>query len=139
MTEAWETIEVPKGSFISWGDRPGQEVVGRVLDYDATGGTDFNDQPCPQLSVELTADAYSVNKAGERFDHGRGDVVTLNCGLANLKRAIRAAALDPGDLVSIRFDSTDRADKGTVKVFVVKVARGAGRRTSEPASSAPPF
>jgi len=141
MTEQWEEIEVPKGSYMSWGDRPGQELTGRVVEYTPTGGTDFNDDPCPQVTVELTRDTYSVNKVGERFDHPAGELLTINAGLANLKKAIRRADPEPGDLLNVAFADTDRADKGTVKVFKVRIARGAGKVAQQASrqSDAPPF
>jgi hypothetical protein len=145
MSEQWEEIEVPRGSFIGWAERPGQEVIGKVVAYAVNGGTDFNDQPCPQVVIDLTARAYSVNKQGERFDYDAGDLVTVNAGLANLKAAIRKADPAPGDLLKISFSDTDKASKGTVKVFNVKIMRGGGAsaaaaaRQQAPAQSAPPF
>lgn len=143
MTEQWEEIEVPKGSFMSWADRPGQSITGRVVEYAPTGGTDFNDDPCPQVVLEITRDAYSVNKQGERYDYATGDLVTVNAGLSNLKKAVRRADPEPGDLLDIAFTDTEKADKGTVKIFRVRIARGAGKapaaRAAAPAQSEPPF
>lgn len=138
----WETVEVPRGSYIGWGNRTGQHVTGRVVGYDDRGGTDFNGDPCPQLSVELTERAASFNKEGERTDFDAGELVILNCGQASLKRAVRAAALNTNDLVKVEFVDTEKVDKGTVKVFEIKVARGAGKAAaaaSAPARSAAPM
>lgn len=141
MTEQWQTIEAPRGAYISWGSRPGQEVTGAVLTYSATGGTDANDRVCPQLSLELVAPAFSVNRHGERSDFPAGELVVLNCGLVSLKRLVQAAALEPGDLVKISFISLSPTPKGDVKEFDVKVARGAGKSTAaanRPAAPAAP-
>jgi len=50
---SWETVEVPRGSYIGWGTKPGQQVTGRITDYDPTGATDFAGEPVPHLEVEL--------------------------------------------------------------------------------------
>jgi hypothetical protein len=138
----WETIEVPQGSFIGWGDHAGQYVMGKVISYDATGGTDFNQQVCPRLDVELHEPAASFTKEGTRSDYPAGAFVALNCGLANLKRSIIAAQLNIGDLVKITLTSFEKVDRGTVKIFEVKVARGAGGpvgQTQQPAQGAQQF
>jgi quercetin dioxygenase-like cupin family protein len=143
MTENWEEIEVPRGSFISWADKPGQIVQGAVVTYDPRGGTDFNDQPCPQVIIDLTAHAESINKAGEVFEYDAGDMVTVNAGQANLAKALRKADPQPGDLLKITYADTEKSAKGTVKVFAVKIARGSGtarpKATSTRQSSEPPF
>lgn len=136
-------IEVPRGSFIGWGDRAGQHVTGKVLSYSENGGTNFANEPCPQISVELTEQAASFNKAGERTDFPAGELVTINAGLANLLRAVRTAALNPGDLVKITLADFEKTANGTVKIFSIKVARGAGgpvtpRQAPAAAPAAPP-
>lgn len=145
MTD-WEEIDVPRGAFIGWGERVGQHVTGKVIGYDDRGGTDFNDNPCPQLTVELTEKAASFNKQGERSDFDAGEMVILNCGQVSLKRAVRAASLETGDLVKIELSNLVKVDKGQVKEFSIKVARGAGKtssstsaRTSAPLEEEPPF
>lgn len=129
MTE-WESVEVPRGAYISWGTKTGQNVTGKVLDYNPTGGNDFNEQPCPQLAVELTEPAASINKEGERTDFDAGELVQLNAGQVSLKRALRAADPAPGDLVKITLSDLVKTSKGTVKEFDIKIARGAGASTS---------
>lgn len=131
--DEWEDVEVPSGTYIGWSDRPGQVVTGTLLELGE--GQDFNGKPCPELEIELTTPAYSVNKEGERFDHGEGDVVKVTAGGANLKKAVRAAKLSVGDLVWIQFSSTEKVPKGTVKIFNVRVRRGAGAVAEEE----PPF
>jgi hypothetical protein len=139
----FETIEVTQGSFFSWGPRPGQKITGRVVDYSPNGGTDFNDEPCPQLVLELTSDAYSITKDGEQTDFARGDFVTLNTGQANLKKLVRSADPAAGDVVEISFAKTERSPRGTVKIFDMKIARGAAKDlpkpASRPADDDPPF
>lgn len=126
MTD-WEEIDVPRGAYVSWGNTPGQHVTGRVMAFDERGGTDFDGKPCPSLEVELTEPAASIDKNGTRTDFEAGAMVVLNCGQASLKRAVRVAALDRGDLVKITLSNLAPAAKGTVKEFAIKVARGAGQ------------
>lgn len=140
---AWEEIEVPRGAYISWGEKPGQHVTGRVVDYNPTGGNDFNEQPCPQVAIELTEAAASINKAGERTNFDAGELVQLNAGQVSLKRALRAADPSPGDLLKITLSDLVKTSKGTVKEFSIKIARGAGVSSKPAAASAsddePPF
>lgn len=126
MTEQWETIDVPRGAFISWGNTPGQHVTGKVVSYEPQGGTDFAGERCPQLSIELTEPAASINKEGARTDYPTGELVVLNAGQVSLKRAMQAASVNPGDLVKITLDNLAKTANGTVKEFGIKVARGAG-------------
>lgn len=127
MTQQWEEVEVPRGAFISWGDAIGQHVTGKVLTYADSSGTDFNGNPCPQLQIELVELAVSINKAGHQSQFPAGELVVLNCGQVSLQRAVRAAALNAGDLVKIELANLVKAEKGTVKEFTIKVARGAGQ------------
>lgn len=138
MSEQWEEIDVPRGAFIGWGTRTGQHVTGRVVDYDPTGGTDFNAAPCPQLSVQLTDAAASFDKENNRTDYKAGEFVVLNCGQVSLKRAVRAADLHGGDLVKIELTNLVKVDKGQVKEYSIKVARGAGKAAAKPAAQAEP-
>lgn len=125
MTD-WETIEVPKGAFIGWGDKAGQHVTGMVVEYDPQGGRDFNEKPCPLLTVDLHDSAYSVNKQGETRDFDKGELVNLTIGQAGLKAAVKRADPNPGDLIKITLTGTERTTKGnTVKTFSVQIARAA--------------
>lgn len=141
----WETVEVPQGSFVGWGTSPGQHVTGKVLTFSPAGGQDFNGEPCPQLTLELVESAASFNKAGERTDFPVGDVVSLTVGQSGLKRAVQSAQPDTGDLVKITLTGTEVTKKGnTIKVFDLKIARGAGGPAAQqqaPAATqaAPPF
>ena len=134
-TPNWQDVDVPRGAYISWGGRTGQHVTGKVLDYDPTGGTDFNSQPCPQLSIELTEKAASINKEGDRTDIDAGELVVLNAGQVSLKRALRAADPAPGDLLKITLANLVKTTTGTVKEFDVKIARGAGGGATVPSAA----
>ena len=134
----WETIEAPSGSFIGWGSKPGQHVTGRVIEYAADGGTDFNGGKCPLLSVELTDKAASFNKEGERTDHDPGAIVNITAGQVKLKSVIRSADPSPGDLIKVELTGVAKTASGnTLKEFNVKIARGAGGPvTPKPAPAA---
>jgi hypothetical protein len=132
----WEEIDVPRGAFIGWGNTVGQHVTGKVLAYEDSSGTDFNGNPCPQLQIELVEPAASFNKEGQRTDYPSGDLVVLNCGQVSLKRAVRAAALNPGDLVKIELVNLVKTANGTVKEMSIKVARGAGGSATPAAAPA---
>ena len=140
----WETIEVPRGAYISWGNKPGQHVTGKVLGYDPAGGTDFAGNSCPSVEIELIEPAASINKEGERADHMAGEIVQLNAGQVSLKRALRAADPNIGDLVKIELSNLAKTTNGTVKEFSIKIARGASKPATKPAavvevSDDPPF
>jgi hypothetical protein len=142
----WEEVAVPRGAFISWGEQVGQQVTGKVLEYNPAGGTDFNSNICPQLSVELIEPAASINKAGQRTDFAAGELVVLNCGQVSLKRAVKAADPNPGDLVKITLSNLVRTANGTVKEYEIKIARGAGgapkpqpAQQFQPAAATPPW
>jgi len=122
--QEWEDVEVPRGAYVAWGAKPGQEVVGTVLTYSEDGGTDFNGKPCPTMALELIEPAYSVNKEGVRTNHDVGDVVHLNAGQVSLKRGLRLANPSPGDTVKITLHNLARTERGTVKEFSIKIARG---------------
>lgn len=126
----WEEVNVPRGAYIGWGMRKGQFVEGEVLDYNPIGGTDFNDNVCPQLQVILTAPAASFNKAMERKNFEPNSLVVVNAGLVSLSRAVKAANLMKGDMV--RIELTDilagqGKNGGDVKEFGIKLKRGEGK------------
>lgn len=139
----WEDIEVPRGAYVGWGSKPGQHITGKILDYSYDGGTDFNQEKCPAATIELTEAAASFTKDGERTDYGPGEVIQLNAGQVSLKRALRAADPAPGDLVKITFSNLVKTDKGSVKEFSIKIARGAGTTSNTKAATddfnEPPF
>jgi hypothetical protein len=130
----WEEIEVPSGSFIGWGVKPGQHVTGRVVEYSIDGGTDYNGGKCPQLAIELTDKAASFDKEGARTDFDAGELVNLTCGQVKLKAAVRKADPNPGDLLKIELTSVERTkNNNTLKEFSIKIARGAGVSAGKPA------
>lgn len=119
----WEEISVPHGAYISWGQQVGQHVTGKVLDYSTDAGTDYNDQPCPSITIELTEKAASMNGNGDRVEHDRGAVVQLDVGQQSLKKALRVADPSPGDLVKITLERLVKSPNGTGKEFGIKIAR----------------
>ena len=131
----WETVEVPRGAYIGWGSKKGQHVTGKVLDYQPEGGTDFNQNPCPSATIELTEAASSFTKDGDRSEHEAGSLVQLNAGQVSLKRALRAADPAPGDLIKITLVNLAKTDKGSVKEYDIKIARGAGGKVTPKAAA----
>jgi hypothetical protein len=123
----WQKVDIPPGgNFIGWGDREGQYVEGKVLDYAEAGGTDYNHNVCPQLEVELTQKASSFNKKGVRTFYTPGDVVTLTCGLYELRKGIIAAEPSRGDMIRIEMLGAEEIDGGnTLKRFAIQIAHGA--------------
>jgi hypothetical protein len=120
-------VEVPTGTYISWGPKPEQIVTIDVISYTPHGGTDFHDQPCPQIVGTLVADCATYRDKGATKERlTAGPMVTLNCGLANLKRNVLAADPQPGDIIRLTFESTTPGAKGDIKLFKAEVARGAG-------------
>ena len=63
MSTTWEDVEIPQGSFIGWHEI-GQKVTGKVVSFAAEGGTDFNQNPCPQIVIELTESALNFKEKG---------------------------------------------------------------------------
>ncbi len=141
----WEEIAIPSGSFIGWGNRPGQHITGRVVDYSIDGGTDFGGNKCPILAVELTEKAASFNKDGDRTDIDAGEIVQITCGQVKLKNGVRTADPTPGDLIKIELTGVAKTNQGnTLKEFGIKIARGAAASsTPKPAAAvdddSPPF
>ncbi len=135
----WEEITVPRGAYIGWGSKVGQHVTGKVVDYHPDGGTDFAGNPCPSVAIELTEDASSFNKEGDRSDFPTGTLVQLNAGQVSLKRALRAADPNTGDLVKITLKNLAKTEKGSVKEFGIQIARGAGGSTKPKAAEADSF
>lgn len=39
MTDpSWEEVDIPRGAYFSWGNEPGQKILGKVLSFKADGG-----------------------------------------------------------------------------------------------------
>lgn len=131
----WETVEVPPvGHFIGWGLKKGQFVKGKVLDYDAAGGRDYNGKACPQIEVELTEKAASFNKRGDRIDHPPGTVVAITCGQHELRRLVQNIdpELERGDSIWLIMTELEELPNGnTVKRFSLQRARGNGGPASQ--------
>lgn len=123
-SDGFETIEVPKGQYVSWAAKPGQVVIGEVTAYGDADGTDANGNECPQISMDLSADAVTL-RDGERQTIESGEAVTINAGQASLKKALKKAQPKPGDKVKISFVDTAKTAKGTAKVFEVAIKRAA--------------
>lgn len=140
MSFKFETVAVPAGAFIGWHEQPGQVVTGKVLSYDPVGGQDFNGATCPLLELELIEPCASFNKAGEQANFSAGEVVSITCGLANLKAGIRATNPARGDILRITRTENARSSKGNmVKVFGLEIARGAAPELLQSAAPAPTF
>lgn len=134
-------VEVPSGTFIGWGTTPGQSVTIDVISYSPTGGTDFNQNPCPQIVGTLTADCATYKDKGATKERVvAGTMVTINAGQANLRRNVLAADPQPGDIIRLTFESTTPGAKGDIKLFKAEVARGAGtgKATATAADEAAP-
>ncbi len=121
----FEDVEVPKGTYIGWAE-VGQVVTGRVVSYSPEGGRNFNDEACPQLVLELTADATNFkDKGATRETLPAGEFATITAGQANLARSIRTADPKPGDIIRITHDGTFKTGKGDGKSFKIQIARQA--------------
>lgn len=127
---AFKEIEAPFGAFIGWGERSGQHVTGWVTDYDEFGGNDFAKNPCPLVEFELTEQAQSFNKKGDRTIFKVGDTVQVTCGQKSLKRAVKHAELKRGMLAKIVLDDLMDVNEGTAKIFKVYVDPEAKREPS---------
>lgn len=122
----WKKIEVPQGQFIGWG-KIGQTVTIDVLDYDDKGGTDFNGNPCPIVTGTLMDDAVSYRDKGTtKVQLRAGELVSVTCGQANLRKGIKLCDPQRGDLVRLTFTETYETAKGDGKVIEVEHAPGAG-------------
>lgn len=117
----WESVSSQRGSFYGWANQTGQSVTGNVLSIGT--GKDINENPVPELQIELTEATKSFSKS-EWSEIESGEVITLTCGQSNLKKGIIAAKLNAGDAVKITLDSLFPTAKGNAKIFDVKVRRG---------------
>jgi hypothetical protein len=120
----WEEVKVAQGTFIGWANKPGQKMTARTLAYAEAGGHDYNGEPCPQVTAELVEpfDNYR-DKGTTKETLEAGQIVEITCGLANLKRTVRGAALEPGNMFLLEFTDLVPTDKDPVKIFTMKVAR----------------
>jgi hypothetical protein len=138
---AWEEIEVPKGSYVGWGNRTGQHVTGGLLSIDPVGATcppkpgQTVGDPCPLLEFELTEPAASYDRDLNRTDFEAGQEVCLSVSQKQLQRAVAKAHLRPDDLVRIELTGSEKTTNGTVKLFKILVDRGAFTRTPKAQSN----
>jgi hypothetical protein len=113
-------IDVPTGgAYVSWGSQAGQHVTGTVVSFDKEAGSSFDGTVVPHLEVELSEPTHSIDKDGEVRDFDAGDIVSLNCGQAQLKKALSRIDLRPGDKVRIELTGTVKTPKGTGKAYKV--------------------
>lgn len=130
----WEDVQVPRGTFVGWGLKPGQKMTAKVLTYGEAEGRDFNGEPCPQIVAELVEPFTNYRDKGTTVEElAAGELVSITCGQANLRRTVRAASLEPGNLFQLAFTDTFKAEKGDGKVFEMKVNRS--RNAGVPADS----
>lgn len=126
MAPEWKKVDVPQGRFIGWGKK-GQTVTVDVLDYEEHGGKDFNGNICPQFTGTLVEDCDNYLDKGTKHERLKaGDLVTVTCGLVNLKKAVKAAEPTRRDMIRMVYADDVRVTDGTVKVFEVFIAKGAG-------------
>jgi hypothetical protein len=122
--EEYETVNIPRGTFIGWGSRPGQKMTAKVLSYGDEEGRDFNGNICPQVVAELIDPFTNYRDKGTVTEElAVGELVSMTCGLANLKRTVRAAALEPGNKFVLEFTGLEPSGTNIVKIFEMKVSR----------------
>lgn len=91
---------IPQGEFITF--EPGVPVAGTITAKAV--GSDFNGNPCPQLSI----------RTPEGTDH------KINAGQANLKAQLMALKPNVGDRIEITWSSNEKAAKGEKKIFTIR-------------------
>lgn len=131
MTYDFQDVEVPRGRFIGWGNKPPQKVTVKVISFDPTGGTDFNGNICPLMLGNLVEACDNYRDKGavkERLD--ADELVSVKGATANLKAGLLAADPKPGDVVQMDFTDTYKTSNGTGKTIDVRIARGAGNQQS---------
>lgn len=122
----WKEVEVPRGTFIGWA-KHGQSVTLRVASYSDTGGSDYNNEPCPQLVGALVEPAVTYRERGtvqQRIE--AGEFVTINAGQPALARRLRVASAEgtlvPGGLCRVEYVGDYATSKGEGKDFKVYTA-----------------
>lgn len=119
----YKTIDTAS-AFIGWG-KLDQEVEIEVLTFDPTGGTTAQGKPCPRVVGTLVADAdnYKNLSDPDNREHVRlrkGEQVTVEGGIENLRKALLIADPKRGDLLKMTYVDTYVTDKGN-KGKVIKV------------------
>lgn len=126
MSYPWEEVHVPAGSYIGWGNWPGQYAMGIVISYGDNDGTTQKGEPCPETTLELVEPAASFDKQGNRTDYQPGAIVQITHSQVSSKKAARAADAKPGDLVKYTLSEYlvgQGKEGGDVKVFSVNIVR----------------
>jgi hypothetical protein len=129
--DGYTKVEVPQGRFIGWGRKvttPPQTVIVKVSEYDEQGGKTPPPQNnvVPQFSGTLVEDADNYRDAGtEKETIKAGELVTVTCGVANLRKGIKAAEPRPGDTVKLVYNDQYDTAEGKGKVIEVFIKRGA--------------
>ena len=118
---SWDSPEASAamagGDFVSF--KEPTTVVGTWLSIDFNGGTDFNGNVCPLAKIE-TDD---------------GEIRQITCGQANLRKKLFEARPETGDRVAIAWDgTTEKVDKGDMKIFTVEVKRSEQVAAEKPSS-----
>lgn len=131
---AFEKVDVPEGTFIGWGTKPNQAVVGEVRDYSETAGKDYDKEPCPLVTVKLTETAHSFVK-GKWSSFEPGTVVLVTCGQPKLKQAIKFAEPKRGNLIKIVLTGLQDTANGEMKLYEVYMDRSHVSSEPEPSSS----
>jgi len=144
----WEEVVIPGGNFIGWGVKGGQHVTGKIVSISLTGGRDFNQEPCPEMMVELTEKAASFNKANERTEYAPGDIVTVTAGLANLRSTlerVKPVPLAEGQEIKLTMEGMLKSASSGFEYKSFKLARNpktvkpVADNRFEPVEDAPPF
>lgn len=117
MSNGWDNPDFAGGEFYTFTD-VGDSVTGVMVGAPRTG-TDFNGNPCPEITLRNPA--------------GIDTKVTL--AQAQLKaKALKAKPVE-GDTVTLTFTGEEKAAKGMKKLFDVTVIKGDG---SVPQAAATP-
>lgn len=120
----FEKVEVPRGTFIGWGAKPGQKMTAKVVAYGDEDGRDFNGNACPLVVAELIEPFTNYrDKGATKEELAAGELISMTCGIANLKRHVKAAALQPGNVFQLEFTELYKTDQGDGKAFEMQVAR----------------
>ena len=130
MSTTWEDVEIPQGSFIGWHEI-GQKVTGKVVSFAAEGGTDFNQNPCPQIVIELTESAKDL-LAQKGFDPLLGARPLRRVIQRDIEDAISEKIL-MGDLEDGQRVIVDAEGEGILGEFTFK-----GEEFEEPAAADKP-
>lgn len=98
MSIDYESIPTGGGEFVTWTE-VGQVVEGIIIGFTVDGGSDFNDNACPEVTIR-------------QLD---GALATVTCGTAQLKKAmtLNADKMRLGHQIRIEFTGTYKTNKGS--------------------------